>query len=76
MLWQIVGRNESYCLFFDSGVEISTASFECRLKNNYPLENILDGTLLEQNIQEMISLDQSERLEEMAAEMEASLAKH
>jgi len=36
---------------------------------------VLDGSLLEQNIQEMISLDQSERLQEMADEMNAMLEK-
>jgi hypothetical protein len=36
-----------------------------RLKNNYALEGVLEGDL-EQNIQEMITLDQSEQLEAMA----------
>jgi peptide chain release factor 1 len=41
-----------------------------RLKNNYPLENIMQGAgPLEQNIQEMITLDQTEQLRVMAADM-------
>lgn len=40
-----------------------------RLKNNYPLESVLSGGALEQNIQEMITLDQQEQLEMMAEEM-------
>jgi peptide chain release factor 1 len=36
-----------------------------RLKTNYALEGVLEGGL-EQNIQEMITLDQSEQLEAMA----------
>jgi peptide chain release factor 1 len=41
-----------------------------RLKTNYPLENVMaGGPPLEQNVQEMISLDQSEQLQEMAEEM-------
>ena len=50
-----------------------TCTCVCRLKNNYPLDNVMDGSLLEQNIQEMISLDQSERLQEMAEQMVAEL---
>jgi peptide chain release factor 1 len=41
-----------------------------RLKNNYPLDGILEGAgPLEQNVQEMITLDQQERLKEMAESM-------
>lgn len=36
-----------------------------RLKHNYGLEGVLEGGL-EQNIQEMITLDQNEQLEAMA----------
>ena len=38
-----------------------------RLKSNYPLDAILDGGgTLEQNVQEMVSLDQAEQLRELA----------
>lgn len=41
-----------------------------RLKNNYPLEGVMTGgPPLEQNLQEIINLDQSEQLREMASDM-------
>jgi peptide chain release factor 1 len=41
-----------------------------RLKQNYTLEGMLEGgAALEQNVQEMISLDQEEQLREMAEAM-------
>jgi peptide chain release factor 1 len=46
-----------------------------RLKNNYPLDAILaGGGALEQNVQEMIMLDQQERLQELAEQMKAPVA--
>lgn len=39
-----------------------------RLKNNYGLDGVMEGGI-EQNVQEMITLDQSEQLREMAEEM-------
>lgn len=39
-----------------------------RLKNNYALDGVMEGGI-EQNVQEMITLDQTEQLREMADEM-------
>ena len=44
-----------------------------RLKNNYPLENVMAGAApLEQNILEMVALDQAEQLQAMADEVAAA----
>jgi protein subunit release factor B len=46
-----------------------------RLKNNYPLEGIIDGGApLEQNVAEMMALDQREQLQALAEEMRERVA--